>query len=408
MSHTNKSSTTDQITNGKRPARRGRQIVMKLAVLFVTLSALLLFLEVATRLLTDIEPPLIHNHEVLGTTFIPGYEGRVFVPESDKYVDLRFNSDGMRGDDFTQDKPIGVRRVAIVGDSMVAAIGTDEEDTAVKVLQKRLVDAPGHEKWEVMNFGVSGSATGQELVLYREVVRQYQPDIVVCAFCIWNDLSDNCRQLSSSPHRIYFDLTEDGQLQQLKLSKRRSQLSGWLNEHSRFYLWQKQATRVAAVRTKRNVGVLAKCKLIYHREPPEELEQAWQLTEKLIETFQHEVEQDGSEFVLALLPSADQIHNENWEKLVTDAGPLAEQMDAEYPSRRLGQLCARIDAPLIDMVDSFRAAAPSRSRKQRDEWHHFRGLGHFNPAGNRLAAEQIYEFLVAHDALAERSDSERR
>jgi lysophospholipase L1-like esterase len=367
---------------------------MKLALLLATLVSLVLVLEVGTRLLTNIQPPLISNHDVLGTTFLPGYEGRVFVPESDQFVDLRFNRDGMRGDEHSRDKAAGIRRIAIVGDSMVAAIGTIEENTAVDVLQTRLSDAHGHESWEVMNFGVSGSATAQELVLYREVVRHYRPDIVVCAFCIWNDFGDNCRQLSSSPHRIYFDLDDRGELRQRKLSKRRSQFSAWLNENSRFYLWQKQAIRVAADRTKRNVGVLQKCKLIYHREPSEELEHAWQITEKLIEAFQREVEQDGSQFVLALLPSADQIHDENWSKVIENAGPLASQMDPDYPSQRLSQLCTRIGVPVIDMVDAFRDAAPSRSRRNKQEWHHYRGLGHFNAAGNRLVANQIYDFLT--------------
>ena len=32
--------------------------------------------------------------------------------------------------------------------------------------------------WEVINFGISSSSTGQELVLYSEVVSRYHPDIV--------------------------------------------------------------------------------------------------------------------------------------------------------------------------------------------------------------------------------------
>ncbi len=410
MQNCDKAHADSSVVDSTMPAaRRGRRMVFKVGILLTTLVSLLLILEVATRLLTDLEPPLIHNHDVLGTTFVPGYQGRVFVPESDQYVDLRFNRDGMRGGSYDLDKPAGAGRIALVGDSMVAAIGVEEESTSVNLLQSQLAETPGHENCQVMNFGVSGSATGQQLVLYREVVRHYRPDVVVCAFCIWNDFSDNCRQLSSSPHRIYFDLDDDGQLRQLKLSKHKSHLSAWLNQHSRFYLWQKQATRATAARTIRNVGVLPKCKLIYNSEPSEKLEQAWQITERLIETFQREVEQDGSQFVLALLPSADQIHNENWNRLIRNAGSLASQMDPDYPSQRLGRLCKRIGVPMIDMVDSFRDAAPSRSRRQKEEWHHFRGLGHFNVAGNRLAAHQIYEFLMTNEPLtAGRPDSQRR
>ncbi|MBM98754.1 MAG: hypothetical protein CMJ77_06465 [Planctomycetaceae bacterium] len=384
--------------NNTQPSHRGRRLMMKLGMSVITLAMLIVVLEVGTRLLSDTQPPLLQSHPKLGTTFTPHYDGQVFVPESDRFVQLRFNGDGMRGQPFELQKSEGVRRIAILGDSMVAAIGANEEDTAVQVLQQKLSNTPGPEKWEVMNFGVSGSATGQELVLYREVVKHYQPDIVVCAFCIWNDFGDNSRELSSSPNRIYFDLNENGDLKQLKLSQSRSTISTWLNQNSRFYLWQKHATRVATQRTKKRVGFLPKGKLIYHSEPTDELERAWTITEKLIETFHREVESDGSQFVLAVLPSADQIHDENWSRIISNAGSSSPQMDADYPSERLGQLCDRIGVPVIDMVEAFREAAPSRSRAQSNEWQHFGGVGHFNQSGNRLAAEEIFNYLVQQKA----------
>lgn len=61
--------------------------------------------------------------------------------------------------------------------------------------------------WEVFNFGVSGANTAQELNLYRELVRKYNMDIIVCAYYNGNDFSDNSLRLGRSPG-IYMDFKE--------------------------------------------------------------------------------------------------------------------------------------------------------------------------------------------------------
>ena len=50
------------------------------------------------------------------------------------------------------------------------------------------------------------------------------------------------------------------------------------------------------------------------------------------------------------------------------------------------------------MVGAFREAAPSRTREQSDEWQHYGGVGHFNQSGNRLAADEIFNYLVKQEA----------
>ena len=98
------------------------------------------------RLLTRTSPSLLVADPVVGKRFLPGFASRVFVPECDCEVDLRFNRDGLRGPDRPQAKPQGVRRIALVGDSMVAAVATAEESTLARRLEqhaRRL--APGRD-----------------------------------------------------------------------------------------------------------------------------------------------------------------------------------------------------------------------------------------------------------------------
>lgn len=78
--------------------------------------------------------------------------------------------------------PEGVQRVAVLGDSLVWGELLAREDTLPAVLEGRLEGAA-----EVLNFGVSGYDTVQELGWYRRQVRAFAPDHLVLLFCL-NDL----------------------------------------------------------------------------------------------------------------------------------------------------------------------------------------------------------------------------
>lgn len=381
---------------GKLPRWKSRlkRFATKLALTAATLIILAGVLEVATRCFSDIAAPVKINDPVVGSKYVPNFRGMVQTTEKEAKVHISINSDGLRDKDWSLEKPPGVCRIAVLGDSMVVAIATDEENTMVRLLEKKLNQTQRGVKWEVMNFGISSSSTGQELVLYREMVAKYHPDIVLCAFCTRNDLGDNCNDLSNA-NRIYFDLDENGELVQLPFLASRAKLSVWLNQHSRFYVWQKGATQRVVNNGARMAGVLKAGKWIFCEKHDDLLARAWTITEKLIATMKREVEADGSQFAMVLLPAADQLVDELWQANVEAAGEeLGPHMDQDYPQRQMQAICEKLDVPLVLMLDRFRDVAKHRSIVHEDEWLYYHGRGHFNEHGNRLAAEAVHQFLV--------------
>lgn len=380
--------------------QRVRSFALKLTTLACTLAIILLVAEGATRLFTDTTPPLLCNHPVLGTTYLPDFAAEVYVPECGQKVFLRFNSDGMRGGPVSVEKPAGVRRVAVIGDSFIAAVATEEDKTIVRLVEEHLNKSEQGTRWEVINFGISASSTGQELVLYRELVRKYKPDVVVCAFCVMNDLGDNCRRLTSSRARIYFDVNEAGELVEQPRSAKRATLNAWLNRNSRFYVWQRYTTQKAidSIRHKAETSIVgswlemgpgdAGGQGIYATTPEGDLAYAWQVTEKLIETMHDEVRADGSEFMLVALPTGLQVCDDLF--FPNDEPGV---VDRYYPDQRLSEICGRIGAPILLLTDRFREASPHHSNEYEDEWLHYDGVGHFNDRGNAVAAEALAEAL---------------
>jgi hypothetical protein len=357
-----------------------------LTVSLVVLLATVVVGEIVVRLIGRVVPPVTVRDPAIGRRYVKNFDQRVYNPESESEVGLRFNNLGFRGPDRTLEKPVGVKRVAVIGDSMIAGLTVEENDTAVARLQAGLAGAYPEFEWEVMNFGVSGSSTGQELVLYREVVAAFRPDIVLGCFFVGNDMADNCRRLTSNP-RIYFDLDEDGELVRAPFGASRASASDWLNRNSRLYLFVKESERSLRSALKRSTPRMTSGQWVYCSQPPEDVAYAWTLSETLIRTLRSEVEADGASFGLVVIPCALQVYDDYLAEVAELAGELGAAFDRDYPDERLAALCAEAEIPIMVMTDRFRAAAPGHSQALREEWLFRKGSGHFNERGHALAAE---------------------
>src|SRR6266403_352890 len=108
-------------------------------------------------------------------------------------VNVRINSDGLRDREHAIQKPAGTLRIAVLGDSYVEGMNVPLEKTFPAVLERELSScaALGDRQVEVINFGVSGYGTAQELLTLREHVWKYDPDIILLAFYTGNDFFNN-------------------------------------------------------------------------------------------------------------------------------------------------------------------------------------------------------------------------
>ena len=85
-------------------------------------------------------------------------------------VDVHINRFGMRDKERDLLKPTGVRRIAVLGDSITFGWGVPQEETYPALLEKRLNEqSPAGEKgsFEVLNFGVGNYNTIDEFAMLR-------------------------------------------------------------------------------------------------------------------------------------------------------------------------------------------------------------------------------------------------
>ncbi|MDG1893746.1 MAG: GDSL-type esterase/lipase family protein [Fuerstiella sp.] len=138
--------------------------------------------------------------ELLGWKNIPDWKATTHNRE------LTINSKGLRDREYEYDKPDGVRRILVLGDSYVWGYGVADHEVFTEVLETRLAG----DQWQVINSGVSGWGTDQELLFLTDEGFKYSPDVVILAFFFFNDLQNNS---SSRQYGLYKPVFVDNSLQ---------------------------------------------------------------------------------------------------------------------------------------------------------------------------------------------------
>ena len=105
---------------------------------------------------------------------------------------VTMNSEGWRYREFAQPKPAGVIRILCLGDSLTFGAGVRDEDTYPAQLETLLNQGNPPHRPEVLNMGVFGYGTRQEIDVLQTKGVHYQPDLVILGFYA-NDPEDTRR-----------------------------------------------------------------------------------------------------------------------------------------------------------------------------------------------------------------------
>jgi lysophospholipase L1-like esterase len=96
-------------------------------------------------------------------------------------IHIQINSMGLRGPEWSPDKPSSVRRVMALGDSSVYGFGVEDDEVFTARLDRALGDGV-----QVINSAVPGYSTYQTINLLQIRSLSLQPDLLLVG-CIWSD-----------------------------------------------------------------------------------------------------------------------------------------------------------------------------------------------------------------------------
>ena len=153
----------------------------------------------------------------------PGYMGHRTDWGTRNWVTISINSQGRRDKEVSPAKPAGTYRIAILGDSVAFGARVEAKDDFATQLEWNLNARSISLRYEVLNFGVPGYGTWQELSALKEKVLAYDPDLVLLAF-VMNDIYDN---------------NQAGKLGYLNMTRVQG-VARFLRENSGFYRWMRE------------------------------------------------------------------------------------------------------------------------------------------------------------------------
>ncbi len=101
-----------------------------------------------------------------------------------KFSETSINSDGFRGADYQIPKAPGTFRIIMVGDSETLSVKLPDKDTLPYQLEGLLNKNSGGIDYEVLNFGVEGYCTFQELEMLKTKGLKYEPDLIILNYVL--------------------------------------------------------------------------------------------------------------------------------------------------------------------------------------------------------------------------------
>lgn len=366
-----------------------------------------LLLEVLVRVLYPQSAVFRQRNEFFGQSHVPNLRGWSIGREFKVWTEI--NSKGLRDVEHDYKKPPGVFRILILGDSFAEALQVPLEDSFPRQIEALLNQkAERNIRFEVINTGVSGFGTDNELLFFRHEGYKYEPDLVLLAF-MTNDVRNNDYRLEGSGAwgmgKPYFVLHE-GELELRNFPHRPSQ--SWLHPVASFIYRRSQIFRLgwdaiprvrATVRSENtqtldefqdSEGHIPPDYRLFDTEYPPELDEAWSLTKALIAQLGREVEATGARLVVVSCPMREQVSQE-WGQETLDAYPamMNRQWDLDNPDRILVEFLEENGLPYVTLLPRFRA---HYQQSGPDLYFHYDG--HWTTEGHRLAGQVISEYLV--------------
>jgi lysophospholipase L1-like esterase len=322
----------------------------------------------------------------------PNIHGRYAVPGVfDTTVTI--NSQRLRSEtEYGFEPAAGVIRIAMLGDSFTFGIGANNSETYPAHLERLLAASSSIARFEVINAGVGGTGTGEQVRHFDLWVKQFNPHVVVLT-AITNDVDDDL-------DRGLFVLNSSGDvhprpLQELAAEDRHARTSrsltnalpgyAYLSQHSQLLNLARDAANGTLI-AHRRVSALGAMSL-----PQGNLVERYQsyglpLMSGEVRWLQQAVQASGARLVVVFVPQREAVYS--------SAAPWTEDVrwKTSAISKELQQVCLENRIPFLNLTHRLREVAERTSRPL-----YYEGRDtHPTPAGYQLIGEEVAHFLKAN------------
>jgi lysophospholipase L1-like esterase len=296
-----------------------------------------------------------------GFRMVPHYKGVMHM----NAVPFTTNSWGLRDREYDQ-PPAGGLRIYVLGDSMVFGFGVNSEHVFTRLLEQ-LLQEQLRRKVEVVNGGMPGYGTLQELAFFEETVDVVKPDVVLVGVTVLNDISDNLKFVN-----------HDGKRRKHPSVFKRAQV--WLRQRSQLYLLLRHYRASVSAQEMMQIHAVA---------PPPEMQRGLALTGDALKRFAQAARRHHVGFGVLILPTDRQASHTRWVQTLAKYRMAAQDYAADEPDVWLAERARRDGIPVLDLLPAL--------WPHQDEVLYFND--HWTPRGHAIVAAAIADFLQENELL---------
>ena len=293
-------------------------------------------------------------------------------------TDIAINNVGVRDSEDLPPKAPGERRVLILGDSLVLSVQVPFDQTFGELLEAQL-NASSSARYRVINAGVQGYGPVEQLLFFRRIVDQVQPDIVLATVFVGNDAEEAVvSEPKLSGKRDSAEALRESFVTSLRRTVRRSMVLQLLR------------LRVVTATDRFQFKAPPEPPLqSYAAEPPPRIARGIEITRACLQQLRVEAEQRGARVAILLMPARFQVDDGDYGRLRQTVKETGGELLRDAATTRFSEGLADLAVPMTDLLPPLRQSLPGPDL-------FFQQNVHLTPRGHQVVANHLVTFFGAH------------
>ena len=311
-----------------------------------------------------------------------------------------YTSRGYLTDDIFNKKKNSYR-ILTLGDSFSVYL-REKKQNYNNILQQEFIDS-GRGDVEIVNAGMEAMGPGYYWHVMNNLGDLFKPDLIIVGFFVGNDFEEAdfsvyIGNFIIEPKNLYKRYSKYDQFRHWRIYRLLK------NKYSRYRDAQlkkeeaksQPAQEVGTFSQETFLEVEKKRSWLFDKNNWELLHQQWRECSEIILKMKDWCDRRKVKLVIAILPEQFQVDQALRQAVLTKYEHIAkENLDLNYPDNLIVNFCRTHNIHCLDMLGQFQEQGKTRQLYSiRDS--------HWNAAGNRLAADLIFDYLEKNQLLPPR------
>ncbi|MEO6545840.1 MAG: hypothetical protein ABIP05_17600 [Nitrospiraceae bacterium] len=339
--------------------------------------------------------PFFQRDEQLGWLPRPHMAGE--HPYYDRVIPFQTNSRGWRDREYPLAAGSRTTRIVVLGDSFSWGYYVKDQEVYPKVLESLMGET------DVINLGVPGFATDQEIQYFKRAALPYQPDTVILAFYLDNIYEADGKLVRQALANPTEESSSTAQLQGKPEAGPVLRVKQFLIGHSALYRWGREqlTTNNTIVKLLSRTGLreplggsesLDVSLLPALKNPPDSIATLMTVAKSKLLELDMLLTERGIRFILVLIPSEISIESRAFDRAIAPTQFDREDFDLEKPYRQLEEFAKANRIEVINPTNAFREI------HRADDPLYLTHDKHFSPKGHQVFATELYRYLMQDDS----------